>query len=60
MTEPTEEPRDDMAPGDEAPPAEPSSGEDRCPDCEGTGELDGGECPSCGGSGRVNAAVGGG
>jgi hypothetical protein len=49
-----EDPRPDQAPGDEAPPDEPSSGENVCPDCGGDG------CESCGGTGRVNEAVGGG
>jgi len=49
-----------MRPGDEAPPAEPSSGETACPRCEGTGTVEGSECPDCGGSGRVNEAIGGG
>ena len=52
--------RDDLAPGDEAPPGEPSAGENVCPDCGGSGELDGDECPGCGGRGRVIEAVGGG
>ena len=52
--------RDEMAPGDEAPPEEPSAGENLCPECGGSGKLDGGECTNCGGSGRVIEAVGGG
>ena len=51
---------DDLKPGDEAPPGEPSSGENVCPECEGSGEKDGAECPNCAGTGRVNEAIGGG
>jgi hypothetical protein len=50
----------DIAPGDEAPPEEPSSGENICPKCGGDGRTDGRECPTCAGTGRVNEAVGGG
>ena len=51
---------EDLAPGDEAPPGEPSAGENVCPECGGSGQLDGGECPNCGGRGMVIEAVGGG
>lgn len=51
---------DDLTPGDEAPPGEPSAGENVCPECGGSGELDGGDCANCGGSGMVVEAVGGG
>lgn len=50
---------EDMAPGDEAPPGTPGTGEDLCPRCGGDGEADGGECPECGGTGRVVRGVGG-
>jgi DnaJ-class molecular chaperone len=52
--------REDMAPGDEAPPEQPPAGEDQCPDCEGTGGREDLECPTCGGTGRVVEGVGGG
>jgi len=52
--------RDDMAPGDEAPPEQPPAGENECPDCDGSGRRGGEECPTCGGSGRVTEGVGGG
>jgi hypothetical protein len=52
--------REDMAPGDEAPPEQPPAGEDQCPDCEGTGRREDQECPTCGGTGRVVEGVGGG
>jgi DnaJ-class molecular chaperone len=51
---------EDMTPGDEAPPGEPSSGEDVCEACQGTGRVDGERCESCGGTGRVVRGVGGG
>lgn len=47
-------------PGDEAPLEEPSSGENLCPDCGGSGRKDSGRCPTCLGTGRVNEAIGGG
>ncbi len=51
---------DDLAPGDEAPPGEPSAGENVCPECGGSGELEGDQCPNCRGTGVVIEAVGGG
>lgn len=50
----------ELAEGDEAPPDEPSAGENVCPDCSGSGRRDGGDCPTCGGSGRIVEAIGGG
>ena len=54
--------RDDnqQAPGDEAPPGTPDTGEDVCPRCAGDGRIDGQDCPVCGGTGRVVTGVGGG
>ncbi len=49
-----------MLPGDEAPAGVPSTGEDLCPDCSGTGTIAGEACAACGGSGLVIDAVGGG
>ncbi len=46
-----------MAPGDEAPPGTPGTGEDVCPDCAGSGRSDGGECGTCLGRGRVVKAI---
>jgi len=54
--EPEEEPR----PGDEAPADEPSAGENICPECDGTGKVDGETCPNCRGEGKIIEAVGGG
>jgi hypothetical protein len=59
MTETPENPPD-MAPADEAPEDRPSTAEDFCPRCGGSGKLDGEECPDCGGTGRVTEAIGGG
>jgi hypothetical protein len=56
----TNDPRADMAPGDEAPPDEPSAGENACEACGGSGRQGDGECPECGGTGTVVEAVGGG
>lgn len=48
-----------MAPGDEAPPGTPSTGEDICRTCGGTGQLNGGPCPECEGTGKVIRGIGG-
>lgn len=49
-----------MSPGDEAPPGTPGTGEDVCPQCGGTGRLEGsGSCPNCQGTGKVNVGIGG-
>jgi hypothetical protein len=34
-------------------------GENLCPDCSGSGRVDGSECATCGGSGKVVEGVGG-
>jgi DnaJ-class molecular chaperone len=47
-------------PGDQAPPGTPGTGENICPDCQGTGRRDGDACPTCGGSGKVIEGIGGG
>jgi hypothetical protein len=49
-----------MNPGDQAPPGAPGTGEDLCPDCEGSGQLRGSACPTCGGTGKVIHGIGGG
>lgn len=53
-------PGKNMNPGDEAPPGTPSSGEDMCPTCNGTGKAEGETCPTCQGEGRINEGIGGG
>lgn len=51
---------DRMSPGDEAPPGTPGTGQDVCPRCGGSGQIDGQTCPECDGTGRIVEAVGGG
>jgi hypothetical protein len=46
-----------MAPGDEAPPGAPGTGEDICPACAGSGKAAGGECENCLGRGRIIKAI---
>jgi len=48
-----------MAPGDEAPPGTPGTGEDICRACGGTGILNGGACPECEGTGKITVGIGG-
>jgi hypothetical protein len=47
------------APGDEADPGTPGTGEDVCPQCRGSGMLDVEPCPNCQGVGRIIKAIGG-
>jgi hypothetical protein len=49
-----------LNPGDEAEPGAPGTGEDICPDCNGSGKLDGADCKTCGGTGKVTQGIGGG
>ena len=51
---------EDTNPGDEAAPGTPGTGENICPQCKGSGELDGMRCPVCGGSGKLIEGIGGG
>lgn len=48
-----------VAPGDQASPGTPGTGENICRQCQGSGKLNGRECPNCGGSGRVTEGIGG-
>lgn len=48
-----------MAPGDEAPPDTPSTGENVCPQCGGSGRLGASMCPNCQGTGQVIVGIGG-
>src|SRR5690606_5813149 len=48
-----------MAPGDEAPAGTPSTGENVCPQCGGTGRIRGAPCPNCEGTGKVIVGIGG-
>ena len=50
---------DEMAPGDEAPPGTPGTGEDVCPTCNSSGEVDGETCANCEGTGRIVSGIGG-
>ena len=49
-----------LAPGDDAAPGTPGTGEDLCPRCGGSGKLGGAPCPECEGAGKVIVGVGGG
>jgi RecJ-like exonuclease len=51
---------EEQKPGDEAPADEPSSGENICPVCGGSGEKDGSRCDHCEGTGKVIEPIGGG
>ena len=48
-----------MTPGDAAPEGTPGTGENVCPECDGTGEREGKPCPNCGGLGTVVQGIGG-
>ncbi|HEY0823546.1 MAG TPA: hypothetical protein VGD76_07135 [Ramlibacter sp.] len=48
-----------MAPGDEAPAGTPSTGENVCPQCGGTGRIGASACPNCQGTGVVIVGIGG-
>lgn len=48
-----------MAPGDEAPPGTPGTGENVCRTCGGKGQVNGRTCPECQGSGTVIEGIGG-
>ena len=45
-------------PGDEDAPGTKQTGEDICPACGGTGNLDRKPCPDCAGTGRITVIVG--
>ncbi len=48
-----------MAPGDEAPAGTPSTGENLCPQCGGSGRIGATPCPNCQGTGVVIVGIGG-
>jgi DnaJ-class molecular chaperone len=52
--------QDNTAPGDEAAPGVPGTGENVCPVCAGSGRVDDRPCENCGGSGRIVEGIGGG
>ncbi len=47
------------APGDEAAPGTPGTGENLCRQCNGSGQQDGKDCPACDGTGKVIEGIGG-
>jgi DnaJ-class molecular chaperone len=47
-------------PGDEAPRGTLGTGEDVCPQCNGSGRIDGASCSNCGGRGKIIRGIGGG
>jgi hypothetical protein len=49
-----------LSPGDDAAPGTPGTGENLCPRCSGSGQIDGAECPECEGTGKVIEGIGGG
>jgi RecJ-like exonuclease len=49
-----------LNPGDVAEPGTPGTGEDVCPECKGSGQIDSAPCPACGGTGKVIEGIGGG
>jgi hypothetical protein len=51
--------RPPMSPGDEAPAGTPGTGENVCPLCSGSGQVDNKTCPECEGSGTVISGIGG-
>jgi RecJ-like exonuclease len=59
MTDVTPDPTE--RPGDEAAPEAAGAGENVCPHCGGSGQVDdGSRCELCSGTGRVTEAIGGG
>ena len=49
-----------MAPGDQAPPGTPGTGENVCPVCGGSGKRDGKPCANCAGTGIIIEGISGG
>ena len=48
-----------LLPGDEAAPGTTNTGDNICPDCAGSGKLDGRSCSTCRGTGTVTEGIGG-
>jgi DnaJ-class molecular chaperone len=48
-----------LAPGDQAAPGTPGTGENICPACGGSGTLEGKTCPTCEGAGTIVQGIGG-
>lgn len=51
--------RKPIAPGDEARPGTPGTGEDICPECNGAGRKDSERCANCAGTGKIIRGIGG-
>jgi hypothetical protein len=49
-----------LNPGDVAAPGTPGTGQNSCPQCGGSGRIDGETCERCGGTGQVVEGIGGG
>lgn len=49
----------ELAPGDDAVPGTPGTGENVCRVCHGDGQVEDRPCANCGGRGRVVTAIGG-
>jgi len=49
----------DISEGDMALPGTPGTGENICPECNGSGETGGAVCSYCDGSGKVIEGIGG-
>jgi len=47
-------------PGDQAYPGTAGTGENVCPECSGTGKVNGHPCDQCRGTGKVVTGIGGG
>jgi DnaJ-class molecular chaperone len=58
--QPTQQDKPKLSPGDVAAPGTPGTGENVCPDCEGSGQIGSAPCPACGGKGTVTEGIGGG
>ena len=50
---------DRLNPGDEAAPGTPGTGENICPECNGSGRLGSKPCPNCDGTGKIIEGIGG-
>jgi hypothetical protein len=51
---------EEMLPGDEGPFGAEGTGENLCPACSGSGEVEGAACENCAGTGVIIEGIGGG